>query len=1456
MSPYSPLQFFLFIISTLIFSTSHGLNITIPLIHRDSIYSPLYNATETIEDRAQRIAKASLDRYEYLSSALSIRPEANLVPGFKSHLFFINFSIGTPWVPQLALMDTASAFLWVKCKPCSPCDHGPKDPPIFDPANSRTIYEVPCEEKCEKCTAPPSPPLPLAEPELPPSLFPMSPEPELSRTAISLSPVVESEPEVPRTATSLSSVSEPEPELPRLAISPPPVAESESDLLPPPADFLIFLTLFFGAQKEWSLWSDKKCKFAVHHGGGRVSEGIYVKDRINFETSVDGRTSVTLKNFLFGCSNYIANRGKDIDNFSGVIGLGPSKPESSLEDFPLIWELGSQFSYCVGRFSDRSYPHNSISFGKNARMIGKETPMYTGDGGYHVNLVNISIGGKILNIGRGVFESISNRNGGMLVDSGLETTFLPNEAMDVIKEEVKSQARLLGMKQVWTTFRLGLLHFELCYRGTVDREGHGFPPIGFHFENDESVVDPVMEVQSFGMFKQVQADVFCLAFRGAWNYVAILGMSAQQRSLRSQPRRTSVYGKLINSRKIVAKAMSPYVPLAFFLFMISTCHGMNITVPLIYRDSVYSPLYNAYESIADRAQRVIKDSHARHEYLSSLLSNDDVRPQGTKLVPGMYSNYFFVNFSIGDPPRPQLALVDTGSPILWVRCKPCEHQWQCIHEPGSFFSKRCKFTIKYLSRDVIQGIYVTDKLTFRISNYYQFVVTVENILFGCSTDTTPPIKGLDYHFSGVMGLGVPYNPNRLINYPSLVTELGSKFSYCIGLLSNPAYPFNQISFGGKAFLLGHSTPYVGVHYYVRIVNISMGGEVMAVVMKAVEKAAFGHGLEEYTSLDLWRYEVCYKGTVDKEAVGFSPMVFHFQDGAQLQVESVGLFAQADDDAFCLAIHGVKVPKGISVIVPLIHRDSVYSPLYNASETISDRAQRIVEASRGRHDYLSLLFSDDVRPQTKLIPGSNILAFFLNISLGDPPLPQLVLMDTGSDFLWVKCKPCNVECKHGPGDPEIYDPAKSKTSYELPCRVGCDACTGWFSKRRCKYTIDYVDGRVSEGTYVTEKLTFQTSNNDRSKVSVPNILFGCSTYTTVRGHKVMDKHFSGIIGLGPVRDPTAELGYPSLVSDLGNKFSYCTGRLSDRYYPYNQISFGGKSHLIGLSTPFNVDTGYYFVNLVNISLGGQMLDIHPQVFQTMSNNRGILIDSGAELNYLSPGALDAVNAEVRKLAAVRKWEEVTFRTFIRGLELYELCYKGSMDIHAYGFPELGYHFQDGAELLVNRIGLFVQVYDDIFCFVLQRTTDYDFSVIGMTAQQGSDIMTKLSYKYGVEIDSGSELSFLYTEVFDVVKAEISKMAESLLVGVPVKLPYELCYKGSVYREARNFPPIGIQFIEEGELMLDNFGMFKQVEDDKFCLAFLRSGSISLIGIMAQQGYNIGYDLAAERLYIKDIDCQTM
>ncbi|CAN1328440.1 Probable aspartic protease At2g35615 [Linum perenne] len=434
--------------------------------------------------------------------------------------------------------------------------------------------------------------------------------------------------------------------------------------------------------------------------------------------------------------------------------------------------------------------------------------------------------------------------------------------------------------------------------------------------------------------------------------------------------------------------------------------------------------------------------------------------------------------------------------------------------------------------------------------------------------------------------------------------------------------------------------------------------------------------------------------------------------------------------------------GANITVPLIYRDSVYSPLYNASETIADRSQRVVEASRGRHDHLSsLLFSDDVRTQSRLTPGTNSLAYYLNVSIGDPPLPQLVLMDTGSAFLWVKCQPCDEECSHGPGDPKIYDPTKSRTSYELPCEIGCDTCIGWFFSKRCKYTIKYVDGRLTEGIYATEQLTFQTSNYYYFTVILRNILFGCSRHTTFR-NRDQDNHFSGIIGLGPDTDPSAvHLGYPPLVSDMGSKFSYCTGRLSDRSYPHNQMSFGGKTHLMGLSTPINIATGNYYVRLVNISLGrkvqidlgnlspvanSEMLNIDPQVFKTMSKNRGILIDSGAELSFLSPGALDAVTAEVRKLAATRKWKEVPTDTG-KELEPFEVCFEGSTE-RAFGFPWLKYHFEGGAKLSVERIGLFTQIYSDTFCLAIIQTER--ISIIGMTAQQnhniGFDIKRKRMY----------------------------------------------------------------------------------------------------------------------------------
>ncbi|CAN1328349.1 Probable aspartic protease At2g35615 [Linum perenne] len=423
--------------------------------------------------------------------------------------------------------------------------------------------------------------------------------------------------------------------------------------------------------------------------------------------------------------------------------------------------------------------------------------------------------------------------------------------------------------------------------------------------------------------------------------------------------------------------------------------------------------------------------------------------------------------------------------------------------------------------------------------------------------------------------------------------------------------------------------------------------------------------------------------------------------------------------------------GLTIKTRLIHRDSYHSPLYDPAKTIADLANESLRSSIARHEHTpSLSDNGSGGVDAKLVNAIKNNIFYANFSIGYPPVPQLGIIDTGSNFLWVKCLPCS-PCSPSSGG-TFFDPTKSKTYVPRPCTKECSKCTGlnsgWFTKY-CKYTITYEGGHRSEGVEATEQLTFQVVGGPA--VVVPNFTIGCSSSLT--GGEILDQHFNGILPLGTEDHENSLVDHEnSLVARFGYKFSYCVGSIVDRSNLYNHLSIGDGAYLQGdSSTPIFIKYGDYFVIVSHFTLNGKAMNI------------------------------------------------------------------------------------------------------------------------------GSDVMTKLSYRYGVTIDSGAELTFLYTKVFDVVKAEVSKMAESTsLVGVPAKSPYELCYKGSIYREARGFPPIGIQFVEEGELILDNFGMFKQVEDDKFCLAFLRTDRVSSIGMMAQQGYNMGYDLVRKRLYIKDTDCLTV
>ncbi|CAN1185017.1 Probable aspartic protease At2g35615 [Linum perenne] len=141
---------FIFLFSSLSLITSNDLTITTRLIHRDSLLSSL----ETFAGRAARSLKSSTARHAYISSVrLNRQHGANigLVEAINHNIFYVNFSIGNPPIPQLAVMDTIGDLLWVKCLPCSPCS-STSGMTFFDPTKSKTFIPRQCTKGCWGCT--------------------------------------------------------------------------------------------------------------------------------------------------------------------------------------------------------------------------------------------------------------------------------------------------------------------------------------------------------------------------------------------------------------------------------------------------------------------------------------------------------------------------------------------------------------------------------------------------------------------------------------------------------------------------------------------------------------------------------------------------------------------------------------------------------------------------------------------------------------------------------------------------------------------------------------------------------------------------------------------------------------------------------------------------------------------------------------------------------------------------------------------------------------------------------------------------------------------------------------------------------------------------------------------------------------------------------------------------------
>ncbi|PAN24552.1 hypothetical protein PAHAL_4G232600 [Panicum hallii] len=320
------------------------------------------------------------------------------------------------------------------------------------------------------------------------------------------------------------------------------------------------------------------------------------------------------------------------------------------------------------------------------------------------------------------------------------------------------------------------------------------------------------------------------------------------------------------------------------------------------------------------------------------------------------------------------------------------------------------------------------------------------------------------------------------------------------------------------------------------------------------------------------------------------------------------------------------PSRATVSLPLAHWHGPCAPLQTSEKpSFTERLRR----SRARANYIrsrastgtvSTQAGDDANVTIPAHLGGSVdsLEYVVTMGLGTPPVPQVVLMDTGSDLSWVQCAPCNSTACYPQKDP-LFDPSKSSSYAAIPCSAGAcrnltvddygDGCVTSGGASQCAFAIEYGDGSHTRGVYSKETLTLAPG------VTVEDFHFGCADDQEGSNDK-----YDGLIGLGGA--PESLVVQTSSV--YGSAFSYC---LPAQNSEAGFLALGGapSANTSGfLFTPMRVEEAtFYVVTLTGVSVGGKQLDIPPVVF-----SHGMIVDSGTVITELPHTAYAALRSAFR------------------------------------------------------------------------------------------------------------------------------------------------------------------------------------------------------------------------------------
>ncbi|CAA0832569.1 Eukaryotic aspartyl protease family protein [Striga hermonthica] len=330
-------------------------------------------------------------------------------------------------------------------------------------------------------------------------------------------------------------------------------------------------------------------------------------------------------------------------------------------------------------------------------------------------------------------------------------------------------------------------------------------------------------------------------------------------------------------------------------------------------------------------------SVSRSSYLAA--SSDIIRTK-SNIEASLYSAGSAYNtlVRVGTGPDPPLLsiIVDSGSSLMWVHCRSFDSDKFFNPSASPTFRKEimcnnptsacpdlqhvncrdneCWYTLEYGS-GTSSGYLARDRFQFHSLDNEDDdePFSLENITFGCD------INGSLTDINGILGL---------INYrDSLVSQMGySRFAYCLGNITDPAYPYNLliIGDGDEIGLHGSQTPlYIDYHYNIRLEDIAVGGrpvngfgshmmivdcgstftflprQAVRKLETRIEEVIGGKLTKIYYTYDSSTV-LCYVGSVRRDLVGFPVVELKFQGGAVLELTAENMFRDVGNGHFCLS----------------------------------------------------------------------------------------------------------------------------------------------------------------------------------------------------------------------------------------------------------------------------------------------------------------------------------------------------------------------------------------------------------------------------------------------------------------------------------------------------------------------------------------------------------------------------